>query len=1081
MSAYEEFCKDAIEQLGMEAALLIASAKAKGIDPSVWLHVEENEGFVPVEDFNNRLVSLGAAVGIQEDIQTKKELQLATSVSSLNTILSLCGSSGKDDEDDNEIDETPLPFINTALFLYLCEEKIDDFLNIQTRILTPNKEDNSQYDNTYNYSASPKKKGILVSEEVSLSSQKTMEGEVEFHGSDPSHNYGIGMELHRNEHRDSQDDQVLLYNDEQLELDDAEDAEVELEVSGEQEVGLHVREHRLGFETGSPTLSLRSSEEGDEDGNTSYPKISNVDPLSQSHSSMDRTISTTTHYNHYSNGHGPEMNLNVETEPGLGLGATAARTQTRMRGGRYNVAGGGNGTGSTMVQPASQARKKLVSTTRRTKLRHSTGNLQSHNSHDNGITTVYTQKKGDRDTGVSVSVTVAPTKPMSTETLQQHVEYLVFNTVRKPELYHILRVKLGLFNGNKPYTILPARGPIIFSPKITNSLRSSSNAGPHSLHGIDEWISVKDLQRIFEGIMLKLSDLHIVLLMKLIVIFATQCQQGKLRVSSSIMNELINKENTHNGVIVAEIPKVIMNKDGLQYVNTYWLSKYLGYIRISKTISSPMNSRAGSLKTKKMSESRCSLYSSVSRSMSPQINNDIGNSAETLPNANPLVSHEVWCMNKRNQKKELKEDKNDLFKAVLSGRRNIVSVNPSLRHANGEFESSGDASPHKLTKSELNELLLKFDIIPSDLLEQEVTLRKDYWYYDCGGRKDFLHTLHVALHKHKTANPSIWKKMSASDRNEWIAKTSTELCNAKMNELQHLEKTEAHITKELFWKYHHYIVRLAEKSTPLSWGKWLRQIHLANFARTIQASKADMEDRERIQLIMDANKSKVAPLNVVESKLIKASQNLSAYHQREIRTKLLEMRKNATFNSSIYQPLPTFDSHGVKKAPPVSLTGANKPQWMRCKETGNATHGLLVTKEEYDAVLKDVLAAPSTHKTLKSSKLEGDLVDNVDYVVVKKYTTRAAQSGAVSSASESNANMQLVAGFDEEIYKVDGVDQVFKKDVNEAFQISLEEEMRAKELKQMEFKLWKENKDEIIRQHKEKIVSFSKFLRIFIH
>ena len=151
-------------------------------------------------------------------------------------------------------------------------------------------------------------------------------------------------------------------------------------------------------------------------------------------------------------------------------------------------------------------------------------------------------------------------------------------------------------------------------------------------------------------------------------------------------------------------------------------------------------------------------------------------------------------------------------------------------------------------------------------------------------------------------------------------------------------------------------------------------------------------------------------------------------------------------------------------------SGSNKPQWLRCRETGNATHGLLVTKEEYDAVLRYALAAPSTHKSFKSSKLEGELLEHVDYIGVKKYTTQAATSGAVA-ASTTDSNLQLVAGYDELNYKVDGVENIFKNDVNDAFQCSLEQEKKSSELKQVEFKLWKENKDEIIKQHKEKMVS----------
>jgi hypothetical protein len=65
-----------IEQSGLslDVALLIASAIGKGIQPSLWLTEQIDAGIRPFNDFSSKLISLGLAVGIQEDKDTKTEL-----------------------------------------------------------------------------------------------------------------------------------------------------------------------------------------------------------------------------------------------------------------------------------------------------------------------------------------------------------------------------------------------------------------------------------------------------------------------------------------------------------------------------------------------------------------------------------------------------------------------------------------------------------------------------------------------------------------------------------------------------------------------------------------------------------------------------------------------------------------------------------------------------------------------------------------------------------------------------------------------------------------------------------------------
>jgi hypothetical protein len=108
-----------VNKLGIETALLVASARAKGIDVSVWLSESPEFAIVPAPDFNSRFISLGLAVGIQEDWETKRELDLATSAASLATILAVCGAG---------FNEEGVPLLNVHSFLCMCEDSVERYL-----------------------------------------------------------------------------------------------------------------------------------------------------------------------------------------------------------------------------------------------------------------------------------------------------------------------------------------------------------------------------------------------------------------------------------------------------------------------------------------------------------------------------------------------------------------------------------------------------------------------------------------------------------------------------------------------------------------------------------------------------------------------------------------------------------------------------------------------------------------------------------------------------------------------------------------------------------------------------------------
>lgn len=108
-----------VDKLSLEIALLIVSAMNKGIDVSVWLGEAIDLGKLPIADFEDKLISLALTVGIEEDVDTKKELDVATSKPSLATAVEVCSCGGS---------ASGAPLINVTLFLNLCQAKVDKYM-----------------------------------------------------------------------------------------------------------------------------------------------------------------------------------------------------------------------------------------------------------------------------------------------------------------------------------------------------------------------------------------------------------------------------------------------------------------------------------------------------------------------------------------------------------------------------------------------------------------------------------------------------------------------------------------------------------------------------------------------------------------------------------------------------------------------------------------------------------------------------------------------------------------------------------------------------------------------------------------
>jgi len=137
----------------LETALLVMSATSKGINTSLWFTADKNDGKMPYTAFVDRLQSLGATVGMEEDWNTKKEIEIGTSATALKGIIGTCASqkavavaankNKKGVSKDTQGSTTSNVIIDVRKFISLCELKFEQYMNemqgISSTITTINK------------------------------------------------------------------------------------------------------------------------------------------------------------------------------------------------------------------------------------------------------------------------------------------------------------------------------------------------------------------------------------------------------------------------------------------------------------------------------------------------------------------------------------------------------------------------------------------------------------------------------------------------------------------------------------------------------------------------------------------------------------------------------------------------------------------------------------------------------------------------------------------------------------------------------------------------------------------------------
>lgn len=438
--------------------------------------------------------------------------------------------------------------------------------------------------------------------------------------------------------------------------------------------------------------------------------------------------------------------------------------------------------------------------------------------------------------------------------MQNMMEDLLRNTVRQADLYHKIQVHLGFLDS---YTMVPPRGEIIVSQPR-------------------EWLTMRDITQAFEAGRLKLKEFQVQILILLVSKYAESMKSSD---RSVFMNSL--SSNKSLGSIIV--------KDG-PLLNALWLKKYLASLRLSKSMNQMTNTRSKSESTRQRSSSipRRRSISNPLQSRSWNRISDTNESAATgsipVTSSHQLTSPmpwEEWLGSKLLKSKKKRESKPKEFRRALAGLSSSMST------------------------EEMNSMLEKYQIIPENLLQQDIEARVNKWVHDIDGRRDFRHEMNVEIRKYQKKEKKKIQKLSLEIRKEVLGSIKHHLIFTKTEELKQSEKMKQIITKELFWKY---VEECKEKGYQMTmkWGDWLRQ-YLSRQDDAINKARDHMKRQQELTKQELIQNDSVIPFQDIAIAIHSATSvsGLPISNILELKKQFVALRKETARQSYL------GDSHGI--------------------------------------------------------------------------------------------------------------------------------------------------------------------------
>ena len=412
--------------------------------------------------------------------------------------------------------------------------------------------------------------------------------------------------------------------------------------------------------------------------------------------------------------------------------------------------------------------------------------------------------------------------------LETFVKHSLRSLVRQADLYHLLQISLGFIN--RSYTIIPPRGQVIESKPR-------------------EWLTPKEILSALLTSRVRLSEVHIVVLVKLLKEFAVLCKaseklsiethnntstrSGKKKKSTNIKKKCTSKPPTTKHTIAATAagtsgstkvsasptPADVAVVSLDNKINAMWLGRYLTYLRCTKDNSS------GGSNTNLNSTTNFTRSTTLSRTHTPATPLPLSSTtltttsnATTIPRGStttaptpttpithpiqpsPFLAFSTW--------KQQKDAHSTIY-------------NPQYKLLQFQLLLSGQHIT-TLTTEEVNSMILQYNIIPLELLQQEIYIRIILWSHNYDGRNDYKHTLNKYIRKYELNNHIKWYSIPINKRILLLSQFKIEIKNLQYINLCENEQKYGSISIEIYNKYNIYCNSILYKDCMI-WSVWLNK------------------------------------------------------------------------------------------------------------------------------------------------------------------------------------------------------------------------------------------------------------------
>ena len=127
-----------------------------------------------------------------------------------------------------------------------------------------------------------------------------------------------------------------------------------------------------------------------------------------------------------------------------------------------------------------------------------------------------------------------------------------------------------------------------------------------------------------------------------------------------------------------------------------------------------------------------------------------------------------------------------------------------------------------LTTEEVNDMILQYNIIPLELLQQEIYIRIILWSHNYDGRNDYKHTINKYIRKYEINNNIKWYNIPINKRILLLSQFKIEIKNIQYINLCENEQKYGIISIEIYNKYNIYCNSILYQDCMI-WSVWLNK------------------------------------------------------------------------------------------------------------------------------------------------------------------------------------------------------------------------------------------------------------------